>query len=248
MSAMKELLADINKLTSEPAEEQIPYYCCQACGDTYRSTTVRADCPGCRATIYQWPGSSVEEARDRAARARGATTAPEKAEPAAVEKPKRPRAAKKIEEAKPETPAQAPATPAVTTDYAEARDNAISALIEKHNLNEFQPVEVGTATVQTVGFTLWMNKRPVYRFHEAFETAKDFAAAYNEARAEQPATRIDVALCSGVSNPEVEACLFRGELTVGLNSGHGTIQVRRGDTVKVGALKTTTGKLRFVVI
>ena len=260
MSAMEAILNDIKKLTTEKPQT---WYCCQGCGHIYQAGEVPVTCPSCQTTAYQWPGDSSEEAQNRANRAKGATnvqpatvSAPAVAEPpAATTKPapaRKPRAVKKIEEKPPEQPkAQTPATSeqsSDTLDYTAIREAAVTAFIEKHKLNEIQPLAVGHCTVQTVGFTLWSNKRPVYRFHESVETGKEFMEAYNEARAEQPALAIDVARCSDCDNPELEACLFRGDLVVGLNSGHGTKQVRRGDRIKVGALKTSTGKIRFVMI
>ena len=260
MSAMEAILNDIKKLTTEKPQT---WYCCQGCGHIYQAGEVPTTCPSCQTTAYQWPGDSSEEAQNRANRAKGATnvqpatvSAPAVAEPpaATAEPPatRKPRAVKKTEEKPPELPkAQTQATSeqsSDTLDYTAIREAAVAAFIAKHNLNELQPLAVGHATVQTVGFTLWSNKRPIYRFHESVESGKEFMEAYNEARAEQPALAIDVARCSDCDNPELETCLFRGDLVVGLNSGHGTKQVRRGDRIKVGALKTSTGKIRFVMI
>jgi hypothetical protein len=144
------------------------------------------------------------------------------------------------------TPGTAPAD--AETDYRAAREARIAAFIEKHALNEFQPVPVGTATVQTVGYTLWVGGKPIFRLKESFETGREFAADYNAARAEQPATRIDVAACNKVSDPELEACLYKGDLIVSLNSGHGTETVKPGDTIKIGAYRTRENRLRFAII
>jgi hypothetical protein len=260
MSAMEAILNDIKKLTTEKPQT---WYCCQSCNHKYQAGEVPNSCPSCDATVYQWPGESAEEAESRANRAKGATnvqpatvSTPPVAE-SPVEQPapaaaRKPRSVKKTEEKPPEQPkAQTEATgeqPSDTVDYTAIREAAVAAFIEKHKLNEIQPLPVGHATVQTVGFTLWSNKRPVYRFHESVETGKEFMEAYNEARAEQPALAIDVARCADCDNPELEACLYRGDLVVGLNSGHGTKQVRRGDRIKIGALRTSTGKIRFVMI
>ena len=258
MSAMEAILNDIKKLTTEKPQG---WYCCQGCGHTYQAAELLTACPSCKAQAYQWPGDTAEEAQSRADRAKGASNvqptavlAPAVEEPPAAPAPatRKPRAVKKTEEKPPEQPkTQTEATSeqsSDTLDYTAIREAAVAAFIAKHNLNELQPLAVGHCTVQTVGFTLWSNKRPVYRFHESVETGKEFMEAYNEARAEQPALAIDVARCSDADNPELEACLYRGDLVVGLNSGHGTKQVRRGDRIKIGALKTSTGKIRFVMI
>ena len=256
MSAMEAILNDIKKLTTEKPQT---WYCCQGCGHKYQAGEVPQTCPSCNAAAYQWPGETAEEAEGRANRAKGATNvqpttipAPAVEEPPAAPATRKPRAVKKAEEKPPEQPkAQTEATSeqsSDTLDYTAIREAAVTAFIEKHKLNEIQPLPVGHATVQTVGFTLWMNRKPVYRFHESVETGKEFMEAYNEARAEQPALAIDVARCADCDNSELEACLYRGDLVVGLNSGHGTKQVRRGDRIKIGALRTSTGKIRFVMI
>lgn len=259
MSVMEQLIKDIKNLTTDKPQT---FYCCQGCGHIYQSAEVPEVCPNCKATVYQWPGDSADEAKSRADRARGVTNAQpttpesspsvEPAPTAALPAVRKPRAARKTEEKPPEQPApQTEATsvqPTDSVDYTAIREAAVAAFITKHKLNEIQPLAVGHATVQTVGFTLWVNRRPVYRFHESVETGKEFMEAYNEARAEQPALAIDVARCADCDNPELEACLYRGDLVVGLNSGHGTKQVRRGDRIKIGALRTSTGKIRFVMI
>lgn len=165
-------------------------------------------------------------------------------------KPRAKRAVKTKAEAAPvvETPAPSTAPVDAETDYRAAREARIAAFIEKHALNEFQPVPVGTAIVQTVGYTLWVGGKPIFRLKESFETGREFAADYNAARAEQPATRIDVAACNKVSDPELEACLYKGDLIVSLNSGHGTETVKPGDTIKIGAYRTRENRLRFAII
>lgn len=107
---------------------------------------------------------------------------------------------------------------------------------------------VGTALVQAVGFTVWVDQKPQYRIQESFETGKEFAEAFNEYRAEQPSARIDVAACINASDPELVACLFRGDMVVGLSTSTGTKQVRRGDVIKIGAVKTSKGNLRFNIL
>lgn len=254
MSVMEQLIKDIKNLTTDKPRT---FYCCQGCGHIYPSAEVPEVCPSCKATAYQWPGDTAEEAENRANRAKGvANVQPATVStPAPVEPPaatRKPRSVKKTEEKPPEQPkAPTEATsmqPSDSVDYTAIREAAVVAFITKHKLNEIQPLAVGHVTVQTVGFTLWLNKRPVYRFHESVETGKEFMEAYNEARAEQPALAIDVARCSDCDNPELEACIYRGDVVVGLNSGHGTKQVRRGDRIKIGALRTSTGKIRFVMI
>ena len=259
MSAMEQILSDIKRLTTDKPQT---FYCCQGCGHTYPSAEVPEVCPECKSTAYQWPGDTEVEAQSRANRAKGASNAPTatpepspSVEPAPTPAPspvRKPRAVKKTEEKPPEPAAAQTEAASVqspdTVDFTALREAAVTRFIDKHKLNEIQPLPVGHATVQTVGFTLWSNRRPIYRFHESVETGKEFMEAYNEARAEQPALAIDVARCADCDNPELEACLYRGDLVVGLNSGHGTKQVRRGDRIKIGALKTTTGKIRFVMI
>ena len=264
MSVMENLLKDVNRHTQTAAEPELSFYSCQACGDTYRSERMLETCPGCKASARQWPGSTADEARGRAKRAAGvapSTTNPPEVpneEPATAvpdstpeqPKPRAKRTVKTKAEEVPvvETPAPDTAPADAETDYRAAREARVAAFIEKHALNEFQPVPCGTATVQTVGYTLWVGGKPVFRFKESFETGREFAADYNAARAEQPATRIDVAACNKVSDPELEACLYKGDLIVSLNSGHGTETVKPGDTIKIGAYRTRENRLRFAII
>lgn len=246
MNAMAGLLAEINKLTADPEAGQMIYYCCSDCGTTYGSNAGPKNPCICGSEGFQYPGVTKEQAIARREAAKAEAPASEPAPIPTAAKPKR------VVKAKAETPPPAPVytTPAAQTDvdFAAVREAKVAAFIEAHKLNEIQPVEVGHATVQTVGFTVWTDKRPVFRLHESFETGKEFAEAYNEARAHQPATRIDICQCAKVDNPELEACLFKGDLIASLNSGHGTLRVQRGDRVKIGAYKTSTGKLRFAVI
>lgn len=242
-NVMTSLLADINKLTQDAPGGEMQYYCCGECGATYGSNTGPEPCARCRMEGYHYQGSTKEEAVQRRA---AATTATHIEAPA-----KRPRVKKTVEQAPAPTTTTTPIIQAAATldiDLKAQRLASIESFIQKYNLNEIQPVEVGTAKVQTVGFTMWVSGKPVYRLHESFESAADFAAAYNAYRAQQPATRIDAAACNKVSNTELEACLFKGDLIASLNSGHGTIQVRRGDIVRLGAYKTKENRIRFAVI
>jgi len=192
-----------------------------------------------------------------AATSRGATSKP-MAEPVTVApdstpeqpKPRTKRTVAKKTEVVPVVEAAAPNAAQVDAevDYRAQREARVAAFIEKHNLNEFQPVPVGTATVQTVGYTLWVGGKPIFRLKESFETGREFAADYSAARAEQPATRIDVAACNKVSDSELEACLYKGDLIVSLNSGHGTETVKPGDVINIGAYRTKENRLRFAII
>jgi len=270
MGAMDGILSQINSLTAN-TPGSLTYYCCESCTATYGSNSgPKLKCDGCGSTGFQYPGSTREEALERRNKGYGQTNATEALlevkpapEPEILSAPIMEEVSKPARKVKPKVEVASvatvvasdvlPKTPDVL-DFAAKRQALTQQFIEAHQLNEFQPVEVGTAVVQAVGFTLWQTdpltgkKRPVFRIQESFEDAKDFAAAYSEARAAQPAVRIDVAACNRVSSPELEACLFKGDLTVSLNSGHGTTQVRRGDVVKIGAYKTKENKLRFAVI
>jgi len=195
----------------------------------------------------QQTGVSAGETKDTTAGLLGTTGADT---PAEQPKPRAKRTVAKKTEVAPVVEATASNQPATDAevDYRAQREARVAAFIEKHNLNEFQPVPVGTATVQTVGYTLWVGGKPIFRLKESFETGREFAADYNAARAEQPATRIDVAACNKVSDSELELCLFKGDLIVSLNSGHGTEQVKVGDVINIGAYRTKENRLRFAII
>ena len=258
MNVMEQLLGDINKLTADPGAGQLTYYCCGDCKSTYGTNSGPKTKCECGSTGFQYPGSTKEEARSRCEQATAVVAAPEVAqstpdskpvEVASESAPRKPRVRKEKEAAP-----VAPVAPASTEqpDYKAEREAAITALIDQLKLNEFQPVEVGTALVQAVGFTLWVRDdkgaRPIYRVQESFESAADFRAAYDAARASQPALKIDCAACSHISSPAVEKCLFGGDLMASLNTGHGTMRVKAGQRVKIGVYKTKEGRLRFAVI
>lgn len=267
MSVMDDLLKDVNRLTQTAAEPELSFYNCQSCNHGYQAEQMPEVCPKCGKTARQWPGATALEAQSRSVRAAGIAPAPAttmeatNAEPApepvtvapdsTPEQPK-PKAkrtvAKKTEHVVSKTtqPDEVQADSGI--DYRAQREARVAAFIEKHSLNEFQPVPVGTATVQTVGYTLWVGGKPIFRLKESFETGREFAADYNAARAEQPATRIDVAACNKVSDSELEACLYKGDLIVSLNSGHGTEQVKVGDVINIGAYRTKENRLRFAII
>lgn len=138
--------------------------------------------------------------------------------------------------------------PEAESDEVNDREVAVNAFIEKFALNEIQPVPVGTAIVQTIGFTKWVDKKPNFVLMPPTMTGLEFQQVLDAARAEQPFTSIDCALCSHVDNPDLLACLYHGDMVASLNAGQGTTMVKPGFKVKIGALKTSRGKLRFVVM
>ena len=148
-----------------------------------------------------------------------------------------------IEDDEPEAP-----TSLDKIDHKELRKQATLKFIDKYKLNEISPVKVGTAEVQLIGFTMWADKKPAFRFMQSFETPQMFQTEYNKARAEQPSCAIDVVQCNNNSNPELKACLYNGNLVVSLNNGNGTTAARAGELVEVGALKTSTNHIRFVAL
>ena len=84
---------------------------------------------------------------------------------------------------------------------------------------------------------------------EPFEEPIDFRQVYDAARAEQPATRIDVARCSDVDNELVKPTLYGGEAIVQLNNGSGIRTVKVGTKIKIGAVVSANGSyLRFVIM
>lgn len=250
MNVMNELLSDINRLTSEPTAGTMTYYCCADCSTVYGSNSgPKAKCE-CGSEGFQYPGSTKEEARERRNQAQPVQTSETHAPAVEVAQPKK--RAKKTQEAAPPVVAPAPTASAEPVDFRAEREAKVAAFIQQRAINEFSPTPVGTAKVSTVGFTVWTRNeagaKPSYRLFQPFETAQDFRAAFDAARAEQPALNIDCCACHHVSDPELEACLFKGDLIASLNNGHGTIQVRRGDVVKLGCYKTKENRLRFAVI
>lgn len=193
--------------------------------------------PNCKITAHLLPASD-EPAQNVA-----------QAEP---EKPKRIRVKKeKVQEpvvTGEATPEVGPEAVEKTAEEKKAERLAqIRAYAESRGLNGMVPVDIGTAVVQTQGFTIWNEGRPSYRFLEPHEEVADFNAEYNTARAMQPATQIDVVRCANCSDTEVHDLLFGGNIIASLNNGQGTQFVKRGQTVRIGAIHTDKGYLRFVV-
>lgn len=270
MSIFDQIANEIEQ-TVNGGEKAKGFLTCQECNVTYPNSfeTIPRQCPHCQAWAMQWPGDDEAQSQYRALRAKGAAAA-DRAEaerkvpdaPAQAPAPKTTKTrvrvtAEKAPEPKVETPAATePETKSETetgADEVEIDHKAIRAertakFIRDHKLNTLTPTPVGTATVQTVGFTVWQNRVPAYRFMQPFETTADFRQAYDEARAVQPSARIDVVSCGQVSDPELEACLWGGDLIASLNNGHGTAWAKRGDKVEIGAVCTDKGYLRFYVM
>lgn len=263
MSLFDDIATEISSVVAEGSKGG-QWYCCQECKHTYLSHELLRVCPECHAQVNQWMGDTKEQAESRANRASGVSTtsstinnraeateatAQPQVEP---EKPKRIRVKKEkapepvvTEEAKPESENDIKAK---TPEEKRAERLAqIKAYAESRKLNGMVPVDIGTAVVQTQGFTIWNEGRPSYRFLEPHEEVADFNAEYNTARAMQPATQIDVVRCANCSDTEVHDLLFGGNIIASLNNGHGTQFVKRGQTVRIGAIHTDKGYLRFIV-
>lgn len=246
------LMGEVEATIAKPEHNR--HATCQACMYTYEiDSEAPRTCPSCNTQCFQWVHADREQSISFAKRAA------EKASPdqqPKTEKPKRTRTKKKAEAVQTEQstpsnadePLNAPAANDERPDLKAEREAAVQQFILDNNLNELTPVPVGHATVQTIGFTKWVDKKPVYRFQQAFETGRDFAEVYDSERALQPALMIDACQCSNVSNPALERCLFRGDLVASLNNGHGTTMVRRGDKVVVGAYRTANNRIRFAVL
>lgn len=151
-------------------------------------------------------------------------------------------------EAKVEQTADEPAEELSADEKKAERLAKIQEYAKAHNLNGISPTMIGTATVQTHGFTMWQDKKPVYRFLEPHEEIADFNAEFNMTRAMQPMTQIDVIRCANCSDPALHDLLFSGNIIAGLNAGRGNQFVKRNQTVKLGALISDSGYLRFIVL
>jgi len=251
-----------NKLTK--------WYVCEGCQNSYTAELTPNTCPVCGCNSRQWVGNTEEEAISRAKRSFNLSH--KKEEPKddterkeleetldklGIKHSKRMKNAtlrKLLEEAQaeeePEVEEEEPEVEedAQQVDYKALRKEATKRFIKKHKLNELSPVGVGTAEVQLVGFTLWKDKKPAFRFMQPFETIESFQKVYDLARAEQPSCDIDVVRCNNVSDEELKACLYNGDAIVSLHNGNGTAVARPGDIVELGALKTSTGNIRFVAL
>lgn len=241
MSVFEQLQEEINAVVGGAGRPSTKYYACQGCGDIRSLTGQPTGCDKCKTDAMQWPGDTKEQAEERAKRAKGVSSNSQPAPEPAPEPVKKRTVRKKAEKV-----AKVDVEPEVT-DYRAKREEAIQSFIEKKGLNEVSPVVVGTAVVQTVGFTLWVDQHPIFRLMQPFESPADFQRAYDEARAEQPALQVDCCQCSQAS-AELQDVIFKGDLIASTNNGNGTQWVRRGDKVELGAYKTKNGHIRFVVL
>jgi len=229
MAIFEEIAQEIE---NEISKAEKSYYACQQCLHVHSDTS--GICPKCNQKVYQWPGETADQALDRARRAKGIATTMKAGKTPVKQKvePGIPEKSDDLEE----------------RNYRAEREARVANFIKKYNINTLSPVEVGSAIVQTVGFTIWQDKKPIFRLMQPFEDGRDFQAAYNEARALQPALRVDCCQCNRLSNEDLQKCVFRGDLIASTNNGQGTMWVKRGMKVKLGAYKTSSNNLRFVVL
>lgn len=251
MGAYEELMEQVNKLVQPEEEVKNRFTACKCgfVGVHPANVQPKTTCPKCAGLL--WVGNTEDEAKAKA-------MAEPKAEP--KEEPKeepKVKVVKVVKKAKPkvevetevETEDETEDEADVKPDWKKAREEAVRRVVEEFKLNEFSPVPIGTAVVQALGFTFWQDKKPNFRFMEPFEEPIDFRQVYDAARAEQPATRIDVARCSDVDNELVKPTLYGGEAIVQLNNGSGIRTVKAGTKIKIGAVVSANGSyLRFVIM
>ena len=251
MGAYEELMEQVNKLVQPEEEVKNRFTACKCgfVGVHPANVQPKTTCPKCAGLL--WVGNTEDEAKAKA-------MAEPKAEP--KEEPKeepKVKVVKVVKKAKPkvevetevETEDETEDEAEVKPDWKKAREEAVRRVVEEYKLNEFTPVPIGTAVVQALGFTFWQDKKPNFRFMEPFEEPIDFRQVYDAARAEQPATRIDVARCSDVDNELVKPTLYGGEAIVQLNNGSGIRTVKAGTKIKIGAVVSANGSyLRFVIM
>lgn len=252
MGAYEELMEQVNKLVQPEEEVKNRFTACKCgfVGVHPANVQPKTTCPKCAGLL--WVGNTEDEAKAKAmAEPKVEPKAEPKAEPKVeVVKVVRKKAKPKVEvEVEVETEVEAEDEADVKPDWKKAREEAVRRVVEEFKLNEFSPVPIGTAIVQALGFTFWQDKKPNFRFMEPFEEPIDFRQVYDAARAEQPATRIDVARCSDVDNELVRPTLYAGEAIVQLNNGSGIRTVKAGTKIKIGAVVSANGSyLRFVIM
>lgn len=250
MGAYEELMEQVNKLVQPEEEVKNRFTACKCgfVGVHPANVQPKTTCPKCAGLL--WVGNTEDEAK---AKANAEPKVEPKEEP--KEEPKvevvrvvRKKAKPKVE-VEVETEIETEEETEVKPDWKKAREEAVRKVVEEYKLNEFSPVPIGTAIVQALGFTFWQDKKPNFRFMEPFEEPIDFRQVYDAARAEQPATRIDVARCSDVDNELVKPTLYGGEAIVQLNNGSGIRTVKAGTKIKIGAVVSANGSyLRFVIM
>ena len=260
MGTYEELMEQVNKLVQPEEEVKNRFTACKCgfVGVHPANVQPKTTCPKCAGLL--WVGNTEDEAKAKAkAEPKEEPKAEPKEEPKSepkeepktevvrvVKKKAKPKVEVKVED---ETEVETEEETEVKPDWKKAREDAVRKVVEEFKLNEFSPVPIGTAVVQALGFTFWQDKKPNFRFMEPFEEPIDFRQVYDAARAEQPATRIDVARCSDVDNELVKPTLYGGEAIVQLNNGSGIRTVKAGTKIKIGAVVSANGSyLRFVIM
>ena len=265
--ALSSLIDQVNKVVgTEGPPKGKNYIACPECGFTVELAkgVPPATCPSCMVEIKWETGNTPAEAKSKAVKAKHApkvepvkkaepkekqkeetVETPEKVEPVVEPAPRRRTVRKKAEEKAPET--QEP-TSQVGADKKAEREKAIKALIKKYKLNSIAPVEVGTAEVGTIGYTIWNDKIPTFSFMEPTDTPQSFKQEFLYMKQTRPNLEMDVVRVGSIEPEELFSCLFSGNLIAGLNTGKGLIRVFLGAKVKIGAILTSVGNLRFVVL
>lgn len=134
----------------------------------------------------------------------------------------------------------------------EARENAERALCVK--LNAMAVVEVGTGTVDALGYTKWIEKDghrlPTWNFKELTDTPESFKAELNAARRTDGNITIDVARVCGLEPIELRQARFQNLLVANLVGGNpsGRVSCMPGSKVRIGAKLSHAGRPVFFIM
>lgn len=144
----------------------------------------------------------------------------------------------------------APVDGASVREVIEARVRELAA---KYKLNELAPVQVGTGTVFSIGFTRWQTnddgeRLPKTYYKQLTDDAATFRALFDAVAGLDRTVAMDTALVSGLS-AELAEIAYRGEVEASLWNGKaGRVAVMPGAKVRLGARLSKKGRLLFTVL
>lgn len=256
-----------------PAATDAPktrFYRCPQCQHVFEhpaETLPPVACPACQTkTVFRvHPTEAI--ARAEAAKATEALSTPASVPathavntdapaptPAPTTKPRKAAKSAPVEPPAPNPVAQAPATSLVQVsgDPKAERKARIEKFVVEHKLNGVSATPVGYGTVDSIGYTRWVDKDgkrvPVTSFLEVTDTPESFKAEFKAAQKDDSTVKLDAARICGLSD-ELRAIAYGGEITASLyDSVRGHVRSRIGDEVEIGARMSKHGTVIFQVL
>lgn len=259
---------------TSPEAPKVRFYRCPQCQHVFEhpsETLPPATCPACSMkTVFRvHPTREIAEAEARKANELTKAAEPPASVPAThainpdahAPNPAPAKPAKAKKEPKPATApapvAPIPVVPNVPTgfgpvDHKAERARRVAQFIHDHKLNGISVTPVGEGTVDSIGFTRWVEKEgkrvPNTSFLESTDTPESFKAEFKAAQREDSTVKLDAARICELSE-ELIGVTFGGELTASLyDMQRGHIRAKIGERVEIGAKVAKSGTVIFQVL